>query len=249
METVAIHCEPGIEWQRRRAPEMQRGMRALGINAVLTDSRYRQTENAVLLGTTCWRHVEDNGNYLLIDRASYGDPDFVQLVWNGHGRRGNHCVPNDPSGMRWQMHSAKFRTYDWETTGTRVVLCGQTDTWTNKYASLDDWYNRVMQNYDVTHFRSHPAGKNPTNLPRSIDWTDVGLAITLNSSIGVEAVMKGIPTVTMDRGAMAWDVTSHSTTQRSMPARRKWLEWLAWTQWSWQEIESGYPIRHLFEEL
>ncbi len=249
METIAIHCEPQIEWQAKRAPQFQAGLQALGFNAVVTNNRNRETYRAVLLGTTCWRGIEADGEFLLVDRASYGDPDFVQLVWNGHGRRGDHRVPANASGMRWGMHSNMFEIHEWATTGSRAVLCGQTETWSDEYATLEAWYDRVLAHDLVTHFRSHPAGQNPTSLPRAVDWGDVGLAITLNSSIGVESVMNGIPTVTMDRGAMAWDVTSHDPAERIMPHRRKWLEWLSWTQWSWSEIESGTPIRHLFEGL
>ena len=248
MDLVAIHCEPGIEWQSRRAPAFKRGLQRIGINSIITNSRYRETKQAVLLGTTCWRHIEENGDFLLVDRASYGDPEFVQLVWNGHGRRGNHCVPEDPNGMRWHFHSAKHSLFDWDKSGARVVLCGQTDTWTDGYSTIEEWYWRAQRGLPVTHFRTHPAGTNPTGLARAVDWSDVGLAITLNSSVGVEAVMCGIPTVTMDEGAMAWDVSSHNPAERIMPKRRKWLEWLAWTQWSWQEIELGYPIQHLFED-
>lgn len=248
MEIIAIHAEPGIAWQKQRAPQFQRGLQALGINAIITNSRQRETDKAILLGTSCWRHIEGNGDYLLVDRASYGDPDFVQLGWNGHGRRGDHCVPKDPDPWRWHLQTGQFTLFDWEKSGTRNVLCGQTDLWTEAYVSLNAWYARVQRDYLVTHFRAHPAGRNPTNLARTNDWSDVGLAITLNSSIGVEAVMKGIPTVTMDTGSMAWDVSSHCLSDRIMPDRRKWLEWLAWTQWNWSEIETGYAIRHLFED-
>jgi hypothetical protein len=90
---------------------------------------------------------------------------------------------------------------------------------------------------------------NPTGLPLAGDWTDCDVAITLNSSIAVDALMNGVLAVTMDEGAMAWDVTSHSPRFPSYRDRRPWLEWLAWTQWHHNEIRDGHPIRHLFEEL
>ena len=128
-----------------------------------------------------------------------------------------------------------------------------------KLCVTPDWYDQV----DADCFRPHPAGDNPTGLPAIKDWHDVGLAVTLNSSIGVDTVMQGIPTVTMDGAAMAWDVTSHTIPEERFyeelgkangfaairPDRRPWLEWLAWTQWHWDEIRDGTPIKHLFEEL
>ena len=169
---------------------------------------------------------------------------MVTLVWNGHGRRGQHRIPDGYSG-RWDKQKHLVELFPWDTHGDRVVLCGQTETYSPHYETLREWYDEV----EATHFRQHSAGHNPTGLPLAHDWTDCGLAVTLNSSIGVESVIKGIPTVTMDEGAMAWDVTSHSPDVVSTPNRRKWLEWLCWTQWDWSEIEQGKPIRHLFEGL
>jgi hypothetical protein len=51
----------------------------------------------------------------------------------------------------------------------------------------------------------------------------------------------GIPTVTMDEAAMAWDVTAHAATETTMPDRSAWMHWLAWTQWSYDEIREGTP--------
>lgn len=245
MDRIAIHCEPRIEWQRRRAPQMQAGLRAIGIDSFITNRRERQTYHAILLGTTCWRNIEAIGDYLLVDRASFGDPHFVQLVWNGHGRRGKHRVP-DGYCDRWEKISHYTKVYRWEGCGERVILCGQTDTWSPKWTSPERWYGSVA---NATHFRKHPAGDNPTRLPLAHDWSNARLVVTLNSSVGVESVLNGIPTVTMDEGAMAWDVTGHLPGEVVTPNRDKWLEWLAWTQWQWDEIEKGEPIRHLFEEL
>lgn len=237
---IAIHCEPHIAWQGPFASRLQRGLRAIGIESDITPNRERVTDIAVVLGTTCWRRVESSGRYLLVDRASVGDPDYVQLVWDGHGRRGNHCVP-EKRGDRWKRMGVKV--HPWTTSGHRVLLCGQTATWSPHYSCLDQWYGTVR----ATHFRKHPAGNNPTGLPNQSDWADVGRVLTLNSSVGVESVLMGIPTVTMDEGAMAWDVTSHDPDESITPDRRRWMRWLAWTQWRHDEIEAGTPIKHLFE--
>jgi len=237
--TVAIHCNSGIAWQAKRAEYFSAGLKVLGIDHIITDSRIRVADNAILFGTTFWRGIEGcDGNWLLVDRASWGDPEFVSLVWNGHGRRGNHMVPDDRGG-RDTPELQPWRT------GSRVVLCGQTETYSPNYAQLPDWYSVAR----ATHFRSHPTGENPTGLPRAKDWSDCRLAVTLNSSVAVDAVIAGVPTVTMDEAAMAWDVTSHTPDEVITPDRRPWLEWLSWTQWHWDEIRDGLPIAHLFKEL
>jgi hypothetical protein len=237
-KVITIHCEPNIEWQGPFAHKMQQGLNALGITNVITRSRTRESETAILLGTTFWRGIEASGDYLLVDRCSFFDTnEWVSLVWNGHGRRGDHKVP--------KLVTPRYHPIpDWWRTGNRRVLCGQTEPYSPHYSSLNEWYSMV----DATHFRTHPAGNNPTGLPRISNFDDCGLAITLNSSIGVEAVIAGIPTVTMDEAAMAYDVTSHDGSVIT-PDRRPWLEWISWTQWHHNEIRDGHPIRHLFEEI
>lgn len=133
--------------------------------------------------------------------------------------------------------------HPWREGGSRIVLCGQTETYSPTWRSLNDWYASVP----ATHFRRHPAGHNPTSLPLAWTFDDCKVAVTLNSSVGVLAVMQGIPTITMDEGAMAWDVTGHSLNDIRTPDRLPWCHWLAWTQWSHDEIREGKPIAHLFE--
>lgn len=240
MGSLAIHCEPGIAWHSAFALKMQAGLKVLGVDVPITPERHRVSDIGILLGTTCWRCIEASGQYLLVDRASIGDPHFVQLVWNGHGRRGDHKVP----ALR-SMRLIDVELQPWDDEGHRIVLCGQTESYSPHYPNVEDWYTTVY----ATHFRKHPSGGNPTGLPKAIDWTDAGQVITLNSSIGVESVLNGIPTITMDAQAMAWGVTGHSAGDILMPDRAEWLEWLSWTQWTHDEIEAGEPIRHLFEDV
>jgi hypothetical protein len=221
------------------------GLRVRGISCTVTSSRTR-TEFGfpILLGTTFWRAIEeDGGDYLLVDRCSFGDTNqFVQLVWNGHGRRGDHRVPGVIDGARWQKYGVPLKP--WRRSGRRVVLCGQTESYSPAWPDLTAWYRTVTI---ATHFRAHPAAAaNPTGLPLALDFKGCGLAVTLNSSVGVQAVLDGVPTVTMDRGAMAWDVTTHQLDAEPVtPARQEWAHWLAWTQWTDEEIRAGTPWESL----
>lgn len=240
---VVIHANDAIGWHRECAPKVARGLRELGVDYRITSERERTDDGlAILLGTTLFGAVE-NGPYLLVDRCSFGNTDrWVSLVRDGHGRRGDHRVPPGAPASRWEWVEewAGVSVLPWRS-GTRRLLCGQYHTWSPSFASPDEWYRTVS----ATHFRRHPAGDNPTGLPETSRFDDVAVAITLNSSIGVQAVLAGVPTVTMDEGAMAWDVTGHSPDEIVKPARLPWLHWLAWTQWSWNEISEGTPWAHL----
>jgi hypothetical protein len=244
MGRVSIHCEPGIPWQTPFAAKMQEGLERIGVYASVTPSRTRVSDIAILLGTTCWREIETAGEYLLVDRCSFGNTDeWVTLVWNGHGRRGYHATRDD-GGDRWEKVGCELKPWRRDWYGKRVILCGQMESYSPEWPDLNDWYSRIK---GATHFRRHPAGTNPTGLPEAKDWEQAGQVITLNSSVAVEAVMQGIPTVTMDPAAMAWDVTSHAPNVVMIPDRTPWLHWLAWTQWHHEEIRAGLPIKHIFE--
>jgi len=228
---VVIHAAD-IGWHRDGARRFSDGLRRLGVKHRITAERQRIGEGlAILLGTTMWKAVE-NGPYLLVDRASFRDPQFVSLVRDGHGRLGDHRVPENPCPSRWERYAVPLQPWQ---SGKRVVLCGQHESWSRSW-SLADWYAAVAPH--ATHFRKHPRGEGYV-LPPCDNWKGVGRAITLNSSVAVDAVIAGVPTVTMDAAAMAWDVTAHDPRETTKPPRLPWLHRLAWTQWNWDEISEG----------
>ena len=231
MYGVAIHYDRYVPWQDKRISAFVDGMNALGIEHIVTHSRTRVADVSILFGTTFWRQIEaDGGDWLLVDRASIRDPDYVQLVWNGHGKRGDHRVPQWADESRWETLGVEL----WpQVMGYQhVVLCGQTEPYSPHWKRMEDWYATVTE---ATHFRPHPAGTNPTGLPIKKDWTDAKFHV-LNSSVGVEAVIRGRVVDIHDEGCLAYGIED----------RDEWATWLAWTQWNWDEIRAGKPIAHLF---
>lgn len=232
---AVIHCNPNIPWQPIRAAYFAEGFRAAGIDYEITADRFRHDDGfPVLLGTSMWRCIErDGGEFLLVDRCSFGDTErFVSLVWNGHGKRGDHRIPQNYDASRWERYGVPLG--GWSKGYDRVVLCGQVETYSPHFESVDAWYSTVT----ATHFRPHPASQNFSQLPTAYDL-DNALAVTLNSSVAVKAVMQGVPTVAMDEGSMAWDVTGHSPNEFRTPDREAWCHWIAQTQFTDEEIRQG----------
>jgi hypothetical protein len=93
-------------------------------------------------------------------------------------------------------------------------------------------------------FRPHPLARR-SRASLAQDLAGAGMCVTYNSTSGVEAVLAGVPTVTLDEGAMAWDVSSHSLHDLACPARETWAHNLAWTNWTLDEIAAGIPWEHL----
>lgn len=242
MTLAVIHCNPHVPWQPQRAAYFAEGFKKAGLRVEITDDRFRHDEGfPVLLGTTFWRGIErDGGDYLLVDRCSFGDTErFVSLVWNGHGRRGDHRVPVSYSAERWERHGVSLAApIEWRDE-LEVVLCGQTELYSPDWTTLEQFYSTVGMK--ATAFRPHPAGTEWPQLKTWRTWENVGAGIVLNSSVGCEMVMRGIATWAVDQGAMSYPVASNEPTM----TREEWCHWLAWTQWTDDEIREGIPWAYL----
>lgn len=234
---AVIHCQPRIPWHGPFAEKMARGLKAVGIPSVVCSDHFRHDEGfPVLLGTTLWQGIEkDGGEFLLVDRCQFGDTNkWVTLGWNGRGRDADYKIPDNYDASRWEAHERFLEPWQG---GKYTVLCGQ-------IPHPLSWYADVAPQCDL--FRPHPAdGVNPTNMPGIKGWADVGKAVVLSSSVAVDAVMSGVPTVTMHPRSMAWEVSSHVPHETWIGDREPWIHRLSWCQWSHDEIEQGIP--HLWD--
>jgi hypothetical protein len=76
--------------------------------------------------------------------------------------------------------------------------------------------------------------------------------VTYSSGAGIDSILRGIPTLAMDPGSFAWDVSSRYPNEiESLKLVeeceiKQWLSNLAYSQWSVEEMEDGTPWRHLF---
>ena|GEM_PF-3266252 len=172
MGGITVHFEPGVDWQRLRVVQMQRGLERLGFEVTLTQSRKRLNANpAVLFGTTFWKDVE-SGDWLLVDRACWGDPEYVRLGWNGHGTDADYRWPKNLT-PRW------IPTREQQAPGQKVIVCGD--------------YGSCPPHEGATHFKPHPA--DPTNypgLPIVDSFEDCKYAICGRSTVAVHLKLLGI---------------------------------------------------------
>jgi hypothetical protein len=220
-QLVTIHHTPSIPWHVKRLPDFMEGLRKLDYTPNPTTRRERIDDNpAVLFGTSGFKAVEDApGDWLLVDRASYGDPDFVTLGWNGRGSLGMYPDIDD-GGERFRSHDIELEPMR-EDDGL-VVVCGDADSTPLPEPSDLDWY-----------FRPHPAtGYNPTKLPVLKTLDGVAVAIVGASSIAIECLRLGIHCWMTDKDNMAY--SAHVWGDRV-----KFFHWLAWTQYTWDEIRNG----------
>ena len=81
------------------------------------------------------------------------------------------------------------------------------------------------------------------------DFKNAYCAVTYNSLSAVDAVLEGLPVITLDPGAMAWPVAHHSLSQiesldRSID-KTQWLYDTAYSQWTGIELKEGKAWEHI----
>ena len=159
-------------------------------------------------------------------------------------------------GSRWERHHAHLLKPWSHRRDGYVLLIGQVPgDMSITRADIDGWYRRTAAElksggWDV-RFRPHPVAVHrghscavpgvPTiggDLASALEGA--GVVATFNSNTAVDAVLSGVPTIAMDRGSMAWDITGHTPGKIVTPDRMTWAHRLAWCQYSRDELASGF---------
>lgn len=190
------------------------------------------------------RQLADGGEVCVLERGYVGDRFKWTSVSFGGGLngRGRFYGPFE-DGSRWQAHFAHLMR-PWRAEGSRelAVIMGQIPA-DNAVRDIDinAWCRNAAERFQALGFRTmiraHPMVKKTVPL---VDVLDVAaVAVTWNSNSGVDAVLAGVPTVAMDRGSMAWDVSGHELRMPPAPDRTAWAYATAWKQWTVDEMKSG----------
>jgi len=248
---AVIHCG---RWQHHRlhAKAMADGLARHGVTVGMGGLHEPEPcDVAIIWGARHPRILESGRPVLIMERGHVGDRmRYTSLGWGALGRRGRYPQAPD-GGARWERLWGQLLQPWSERPGYALVL-GQVDG----DAALNGldvlaWAHEVSaalldRGWDV-RFRPHPLAqpKGPTGIPIAAGTLadalgGAALCVTFNSTAGVEAVLAGVPTVTLDAGAMAWPVATHALdVPPARPEREAWAHDLAWTQWSLDEIAAG----------
>ena len=210
-------------------------------------------------------------HHLVMEYGYLGDRrTWVSLGWNGLNGRATFPVCRD-NGQRFYTHFGHLlQPWRADVGDGYVLVVGQVETDRQirhplRMTDFKVWASDVVKTLhhlglaDI-HYRPHPLAKDPAWCPDGAvlvhgpsvltDAINARFVVTYNSNSGVEAVLYGVPTVTMDEGAMAWDVTSHNLAQPFVrPDRTMWAHNLAWAQWQVEELQSGVAWDVLKEAL
>lgn len=223
----AAPCDLAVCWGVKRRPEMDSGRRALILERGYLGDRLNVWTSAGYDGLN-------------------GFADFLN-AGKGPERFNEHYGPDFLKPWR---ESPK---------GNLVVIMGQVRGDASlRGMNIDMWYRQVAERLQRcghrVGFRPHPLFKSavPNAKVIPLEGTlEEALArakwvVTYNSNSGVNAVVAGVPTVTCDRGSMAWTVSGHDpAVPPPIPDRAAWAARMAWAQWKMDELESGAAWEHL----
>ena len=196
------------------------------------------------------------GEVCVLERGYLGDRfKWSSVSFGGelNGRAIFRGPFQDPS--RWEKNFTDLMR-PWHRRDGYALLIGQLQGDVSiKHVNIQDWYSDTAGALQgagwSVRFRQHPGAIERGHPPPQICGVPVlagtlheamagaGLVVTFNSNTGVESVLAGYPTLTMDPGAMAWPVTGHDVGSIVTPDRDSWACAMAWKQWTIDEIASG----------
>ena len=190
---------------------------------------------------------------IMVESAFVNRGEYHQVGWGGAAGYGDFRADRNPPLDRWyKMGTVK----PWRIVRNgHVVVMGQLprDVQVQDVDHLK-WCRDTVAYYAEQGlpviFRPHPMVDDPMdyNVPGQYMHTGTlrqcldaaRVVVTWNSTSAVDAVIDGVPTITMDRGSFAWDVTAHNLdTFDHKPNRTAWCAKLGYAQWTAAEMKSG----------
>ncbi len=246
------------DYQESHAGALKSGLAVHGIKTTVLRQFTPCREKVV----ACWgwrpgKLLQKAGKQVFVmERGYVGDRfKWTSLAWNGlNGRATRYSNEADPA--RFAEHFGHLMK-PWKSGGDYVLLIGQVQGDASLGGmDLRRWYEQTArdarQAYGLpVRFRPHPVSiKRGHHLKvlaaKTLDGTleqalaGAAVVITFNSNTAVESVLAGVPTVTLDMGSMAREVTGHRVGDWCIPDRSAWAARLAWCQFSMDEIRSGF---------
>jgi hypothetical protein len=237
-----IHASP-IRWQQRYLKFFANGFAKHGISSEWVS--YDKPKNGdihVLLGPNYWKNCEriysdTNTDFLQVNRKFLGDVnDDVTISWNGFNGRGQFCVDQiDPHVAGAALRKLTLLPWKSANPNRRALILGQADLGRcTEWKTLDAWYHDVKIGYDIPYvFRKWPGDRNlQADVARTL------FSVTLNSTVAIETLILGHPTVAHDEGSpvFAWCNPQFMLTE---PPRLNIIGYLAMCDYHHTDIELG----------
>lgn len=236
MRVCLVH-DPRKRHQGAALAAMADGMRSHGLSVDLGDA-FTESDLTVVWGA---RTVPDAAERVLRLEAGYINGQsgeyvrdrlrFVSVSWGQlHGRG----VP-PPLGCppdRWDALNIELEPWV-ERDGVLICLNHPHDSQAPPSVT-PLWYS----SFTPAYIRPHPL-ISPSQESLKDALARVGSCVVWNSGACIEAVIRGVPTTAVDRGAMVRVPQLGSLHVDTDEIREKWAHQLAYRQWTHAELSSG----------
>src|SRR5690606_29117279 len=202
----------------------EKGLRRHGLAPeVLMPGRAAPCDLAVTWGVKRRLEMRSGRRCLVLERGYLGDR---VNVWTSAGYDGLNGFADflnaGKDGERFEKHYGPDFLKPWKAKGNLVLIMGQVRGDASlRGENIEVWYRQVAERLlragHRVGFRPHPLYRSRIQNPKVEHLTGTleealrraKWVVTYNSNSGVDAVVAGVPTVTYDRGSMAWPVTGH----------------------------------------
>lgn len=210
------------------------------------------------------KQKKDCKDYLVVERGYVGD----RFQWTGMGFNGlnGHAefyannMPKDRWDKYFPDHMRRWRNDN----GDYVLLIGQVNGDASvKGIDIHAWCQNTCNNIKMidpeirVRYRQHPVevkrgikkkinGAERSNKTLAEDLDGARCCVTYNSNTGVDAVLAGVPVVTMDKGSMVYNLAAPELDLNPPKLdRTQWTYNMAYCQWLPSEIKNGDAWEHL----
>lgn len=153
------------------------------------------------------------------------------------------------AGDRWSELGVELKP--WREDGRHILVCPNRSFGMPGRIMRGDWAERTKERLRLigrpVKIREHPGNDAPKT-PLADDLVDCWAVVIWSSSVGVHALIAGVPVICMAPAWIALEAAGRSLEgigQPAMPDRLPVLQRLAWSQFTVDEIASGFPFRHL----
>lgn len=198
---------------------------------------------------------------LMVESAFVRRGDYYQIGWGGFAGNAdfnNGGAPDD----RWRAMNIPTKPWQNRPDGA-VIVCGQLprDTQVQDVDHVKWCKNTVdtlSQMGERVLFRPHPRQQDASiyGIPEGLidkrrmvhSLDDAKCVVTWNSTSSVDALIQGVPAITIHPSSIAYPVAQHklrAVQSLQYPSRRQWLAGLGYAQWTLDEMRRGLPWKHL----
>jgi len=246
---VTVHYNPHLGHHFGWVNALCEGIGGYGNKVIPTTSRapVHGTVNVVIGPHYCLGDHMKIPNTLFLDRCFFNNPTIhASLGWLRPDGSRNFKNDNCPAD-RWQKTGLEISLWG---KGDAAIIFGDYTTEPRRYLST---VRATMEKYEKVFFRPHPQqpGWMPPCPVLKGDLDDAfkmaKVAIGWCSSVLVQAAIKGVPVVCLDRRNVVAPVAASSLDDIVLAARKSWAYNLAYSQWHVDEIANGEAWGHLWD--